>query len=470
MTSPSDDNQTQADDYKTYGEIVWGQFKKYKISYYSLYAVAGLFVLAMVSPLIALNVPFYLYVPEGVGPENLQGTSYPWLTALFDQNFFNSGVDIFFNYLLFFVPFTLLVWFVVSRIAGAGESESGPTHPAFFAGVGLLLVGLLVLTIGLQDLVSEYTIGVVVLSAIVGWLLFTLCQTTNHFSRRNVFFAVATVVGTIGFIMVYYHGFRQPFVDYHALLELDDGVRAIFPLVEHSYRDVNLMATSESPSRQYLLGTDEIGRDLFTRILYGTRISLTIGVVAVGIYATIGVILGSLGGYFGGRVDAVILRLIEIMMCFPVIFLLLTIAGFIEEASVFHIMLIIGLTGWTGIARLVRGEFLRLRNQDFVQAAIALGLTQKRIIFRHIMPNAIQPVYVAATFGIAGAILIEATLAFLGVGPPDVPSWGQILTAGRSTQNMTMILSSGFAIFVVISLLNLVGEGLRDATDPKMRK
>ncbi len=416
MTSQHDNTESAGDEYKTYGEIVWGQFKKYKVSYYCVYGVLALFVLAMVCPVLAMNVPFYLYVPEGVGPETLQGTSFPWLVALFDQNFFNSGVDIFFNFLLFYVPFTVLAWYAVGRRVGDLDNQNA------------------------------------------------------YRKRRFKFIGIASVVGTIAFIAIYMYGFRQPYVDYQAMVGLDEGVRAIFPPLEHSYRNVNLMAVSEGPSWEHWLGTDREGRDVFTRILYGTRISLTIGIVAVGIYATIGIILGSLAGFFGGRVDAVILRLIEIMMCFPVIFLLLTLAGFIEEASVFHIMLIIGLTGWTGIARLVRGEFLRLRNQDFVQAAVALGFDQFRIIFRHVMPNAIQPVYVAATFGIAGAILIEATLAFLGVGPPDVPSWGQILTSGRNTQDMTMILASGFAIFLVISLLNLIGEGLRDATDPKLRK
>lgn len=415
MTSAHDDISAPVDDYQSYGEIVWGQFKKYKVSYYSLYGVAALFILAMVTPLLAMNVPFYMYVPEGVGPEQLQGWSFPWFGALFDQNFFNSGVDIFFNFLLFYVPTVLLAWFLVVRNMGSDQRSA-------------------------------------------------------ESRKRLLFWGIATALGTLAFAIIYYVGFRQPYVDYQALVDAGEGVRALFPPIEYSYRDTNPTMSSADPSLAHWLGTDREGRDVFTRILYGTRISLTIGVVAVGIYATIGIILGSLAGYFGGRVDSLILRLIEIMMCFPVIFLLLTLAGFIEDASVFHIMLIIGLTGWTGIARLVRGEFLRLRNQDFVQAAVALGFNEMRIIFRHVMPNAIQPVYVAATFGIAGAILIEATLAFLGVGPTDVPSWGQILTSGRNTQDMTMILASGFAIFMVISLLNLIGEGLRDATDPKLRK
>ncbi len=422
MSSEHESRKVTPDDYRTYSEIVWGQFRKYRISYWSMWGVFALFVLAMVSPLIAMNVPFYLYVPadvdqsalQGVSLEMVQGLSFPWLVALFDQNFFGSGVDIFFNFLLFYFPTVLMGWFLVARKIG------NPTK--------------------------------------------------DDYRKRRTYYALgATVIAGIGFAIVYQYGFRQPYVDYQYLASID-GVSALFPPIEHSYRNVNLLSVNEGPSLEHLLGTDREGRDVFTRILYGTRISLTIGIVAVGIYATIGMILGSLAGFFGGKVDAIILRLIEIMICFPVIFLLLTIAGFIDDPSVFHIMLIIGLTGWTGIARLVRGEFLRLRNQDFVQAATALGLTRGRIIFGHVMPNAIQPVYVAATFGIAGAILIEATLAFLGVGPPDVPSWGQILTSGRNTQDMTMILASGFAIFLVISLLNLIGEGLRDATDPKLRK
>ena len=468
MSSPQDDIQT-ADDYQTYGQIVWGQFKKYKVSYFSMYGVLGLFVIAMISPLIALNVPIYLYVPGGVGPEQIQGISFPWFIALFDQNFFNSGVDIFFNFLLFFVPLAVGTWMVSDHLSVA-PTKGYATPTPFYAGIGVLGLAMVFLAVALNGVLSLHFVVTLILVALTGFGTYHLSYEADRTRRRSVFLMAATVLGAIGFVMVYYHGFRQPYVDYQALRELDDGIVALFPLLEHSYRDVNLMATSAPPSMEHLLGTDAIGRDVFTRILYGTRISLTIGVVAVGIYATIGIILGSLAGYFGGRVDALILRLIEIMMCFPVIFLLLTLAGFIEEASVFHIMLIIGLTGWTGIARLVRGEFLRLRNQDFVQAAVALGFSQPRIIFRHVMPNAIQPVYVAATFGIAGAILIEATLAFLGVGPPDVPSWGQILTSGRNTQNMTMILASGFAIFIVISLLNLIGEGLRDATDPKLRK
>ena len=205
-------------------------------------------------------------------------------------------------------------------------------------------------------------------------------------------------------------------------------------------------------------------------MLYGTRISLTIGIVAVLIYVSIGIVLGALAGYYGRWVDHWISRLIEVMICFPSFFLILTIAALIEKRSIFHVMLIIGLTGWTGVARLIRAEFLKQTSLDYVQAARALGLSELRIIFRHILPNALAPVLVSATFGIAAAILIESSLAFLGVGDPSVASWGETLNTGRTEHKLWLVLAPGFAIFFVVSVFNLVGEGLRDALDPRLRR
>ena len=163
-------------------------------------------------------------------------------------------------------------------------------------------------------------------------------------------------------------------------------------------------------------------------------------------------------------------RLIEIFMSLPVLFVIITLIGFLERASIFHIMILIGIVRWTGVARLTRGEYLRLRNQDFVTAAEALGYKRRSIIFRHILPNALGPVLVAATFGVASAILMESTLSFLGLGDISAPSWGQTLREGYASGEWHLILSPGFAIFITVSLLNLVGEGLRDALDPKLRK
>jgi peptide/nickel transport system permease protein len=218
-----------------------------------------------------------------------------------------------------------------------------------------------------------------------------------------------------------------------------------------------------------LLGTDPNGRDVFTRLLYGTRISLTIGIIAVSIYVTIGIILGSLAGYFGGKVDLLIMFVLQVMLCIPTFFLLLTIIALFDTRSIFMIMVAIGVTGWTGVTRLVRGEFFRQRSIEYVTAAKCLGIPERKIIFGHILKNSVGPVLVAAAFGIAGAILAESFLSFLGLGDTNAPSWGQILRQGQTERKAWLIFSPGLAIFFVVTILNLVGEGLRDALDPKLR-
>jgi peptide/nickel transport system permease protein len=253
------------------------------------------------------------------------------------------------------------------------------------------------------------------------------------------------------------------------LVEAGQPPVAWFPPLPFSYRETNPTHSLESPNGTHWLGTDTEGRDVFCRMLYGTRISLTIGVVAVAIYIAIGVALGALAGYFGGWVDMLVSRLIEVMITFPSFFLILTLAALIEQRSIFHVMLIIGLTRWTGVARLVRAEFLRQKNLDYVQAALAMGFRSGRVIFLHILPNAIAPALVSATFGIASAILIESSLSFLGVGDLSVASWGETLNTGRVQQKLWLVLAPGAAIFFVVTVFNLLGEGIRDALDPKLR-
>jgi peptide/nickel transport system permease protein len=247
---------------------------------------------------------------------------------------------------------------------------------------------------------------------------------------------------------------------------------AMFPPVRYTPTQYNLTDRLQGPSRKHLLGTDDRGRDILTRMIYGTRVSLSVGFVAVGIYIAIGTVFGAIAGYYSGKIDIVLSRILEIVLCFPTFFLIIAVIAFLPP-SIYNIMVVIGITGWTGVARLVRGEFLRLKSQDFVTAARALGANEFRIIFWHTLRNALGPVFVSATFGVAGAILTESALSFLGFGvPPPTPSWGDILAQSRQYVEFAWWLAvfPGAAIFITITAYNLVGEGLRDAIDPRLRQ
>lgn len=226
------------------------------------------------------------------------------------------------------------------------------------------------------------------------------------------------------------------------------------------------------PSRLNLFGTTSNGVDVFAQMVHGTRIALLVGFVSMGIAGLIGMTVGALAGYFGGWVDMVLSRIIEVVMCIPTLVLILTLLAIIDRPTIWHLMAVIGATGWTGIARLTRGEFLKLKEMDFVAAAKVLGIGQLRIIFRHVLPNSLAPVLVPITFGIASAILLESALSFLGFGaPPPNPSWGSLLSEGRSNfQLWWLIFFPGFAIFLAVLAYNLIGEGLQEATDPRLRE
>jgi peptide/nickel transport system permease protein len=225
----------------------------------------------------------------------------------------------------------------------------------------------------------------------------------------------------------------------------------------------------------YLFGTDDLGRDVFARMLQGAWVSLTVGFVAVGISVFIGIFMGGIAGYFGQShtsIDTLIMRFVDIMLCFPSFFLILTVVALLP-ASMYNIMIVIGLTSWMGTTRFVRAEFLSLREQDFVTAARALGVSNFRIIFRHMIPNAMAPVLVSATIGIATAILTEAGLSFLGFGvPPPHATWGGILSDGKRFifDAPWLTFAPGFAILIVVLSFNLFGEGLRDVLNPKLRE
>ncbi len=245
----------------------------------------------------------------------------------------------------------------------------------------------------------------------------------------------------------------------------------VFPPVCYAPTEVPLTNTLDSPSFSHFFGTDRQGDDVLSRMIHGTRISLLVAVTAILVCMAIGIALGAAAGYFGGWIDAFVLRLIEVVTCFPAFFAVLAVLAFLPP-RIFWVMLIIGLLRWPGVARLTRGEFLRLRDWEFVTAARAMGLSNRRIMARHILPNALAPVIVSATFGMAGAILIESGLSFLGIGPASCQSWGRLLSEFRPYFDVAWWLSvfPGASIFITVIALNLVGEGLRDALDPRLRE
>jgi len=234
---------------------------------------------------------------------------------------------------------------------------------------------------------------------------------------------------------------------------------------------IDVATILQPPSAAHPLGTDDLGRDVLSRVVYGARVSMKVGFVAVGIATSVGLVIGLLSGFYGRRVDAVLMRFVDIMLCFPTFFLILSVIAFLSP-SIVNIMVVIGLTGWMGVARLVRAETLSLKERDFVAAARAQGAGTLRIVFRHILPNALAPILVAATLGVAGAILTESALSFLGIGvQPPTPSWGNILTAGKDNIEYAWWLSlfPGLAILVTVLGYNLLGEGIRDAADPRLK-
>jgi peptide/nickel transport system permease protein len=261
---------------------------------------------------------------------------------------------------------------------------------------------------------------------------------------------------------------KAPFLFQH--ITGKENAYAVWPLVRYSPTEYNLLDFLLPPTSDHWLGTDDSGRDVLSRMIHGARVSLSVGFVAEGIAVLIGIFLGALAGYFGGWTDTAISRLIEIMVTIPTFFLIIAIIAFLSP-SIYNIMVVIGLTGWTGAARFIRAEFLKLKQLDFITALRALGASHRRIIFFHLMPNAMAPVVVSAVFGIADAILIESSLSFLGFGvPPPTPSWGDILSQSRDYIEFAWWLTvfPGFAIFLCITAYNLVGDGLRDAMDPKL--
>ncbi|MGA2091063.1 MAG: ABC transporter permease [Endomicrobiales bacterium] len=231
----------------------------------------------------------------------------------------------------------------------------------------------------------------------------------------------------------------------------------------------HLIDRLHAPSMHYLMGTDDLGRNVLSRMLHGIRVSLGVGIVAVSIMVVIGTLLGLTAGYFGGMVDSITMRFVDVMLCFPTFFLILIVIAFLEP-SLYTVMGVIGITSWPGLTRLVRAEVLSLRERDYIAAAKMLGIGNVRIFLVHLLPNVISPIIVTATLGVGDAILTESGLSFLGLGvQPPVSSWGQMLTTGKEYIHIAWWLSlfPGCAILITVLAFNLLGEGLRDALDPK---
>jgi peptide/nickel transport system permease protein len=393
--------QKRSDWGTSYGELVWREFKKSRISVVCLIFIVLLFAVAILAPFLANDKPYWIEINGQL--------QFPLFKDL------NAG-----DYSVFLATIIGVIQIILIK------RNRERLDPSIRGGVLWRQIG------------------------------------------------VNAVIALVGVISI--HVFipdRLDAVDYKEMIESNKASKAFFAPVPYGYARTALEDREQPPSAKHWLGTDDVGSDVLCRLIHGSRISLSVGFVAVGISSLIGIFIGAILGYFGGKVDFIGMRIVEIMMAIPTFFLIITIVAFFPR-SLFNIMFIIGITSWTGDARFIRAEFFKLRKQDFVQAAKSLGLPLRSILFRHMLPNGIAPVLVNATFGIAGAIFIEAALSFLGFGvAPPTPSWGQMLSLGVSTTGRFLwwlTLFPGLAIFFTVLAYNLVGEALRDAIDPRLRQ
>jgi peptide/nickel transport system permease protein len=408
---------------ESYVDIVWRQFKKHVPAYVSLWLLAPLALMAIFAPAIASDQPL-VFFDNGV-------MIFPWLRKLFNPG---RGIDFVFNMaLLGFVP-----WLAVAMVTnGIAKRRRVPGRRR------------------LAMVVVEFVAMLILLLTVFS---FDAIRPSDSYRQRT-------------FIE---EQFRSPETTWAIYTPIPFGpeeqdLDSIYK--PPGYRKDASLRHDVNDGYVHVLGTDDTGRDVLVLMIYGIRIAITVGFVAVGFYITIGVIVGSLAGYFGGAVDMLLSRAIEVVLLFPAFFLILTVVA-LWGPNIYNVMVVIGITGWPTVARLIRGEVLKQRAIDYTVAARALGASNLRVIFRHILPNAISPALVSAPFGVASAIIIEAGLSLLGYGVrPPTPSWGALLNLGRANyNNWWLIVVPSVAIFVTVTIFNLVGSGLRDAMDPRLRK
>jgi peptide/nickel transport system permease protein len=407
---------------EAYFDIVWRQFKKNRFALVALWALVPLFLLAVFAPLIASNQPLVYH--------DSQGTLYPWFRAIFNVE---EPVDFAFNMaMLGFVP-----WAVASVLLNLRWKRRGVP--------------------GRRRLLRATFIYAALTALLVAVFSNPRWRPLNSYNERTFAEEEFRSGGSE-------HGIYAPIP--FGRREVDMKVIFRPPMFTKAPGE----RTKSNDYFPHILGTDDTGRDVLVRMLYGTRISLTIGFLAVGIYLAIGIVAGALAGYFGGATDVLISRVIEVVLLFPSFFLILTLVAMIGP-SIYIIMAVIGLTGWPSVARLIRGEVLKQRSLEYVAAARGLGASHGRVLFRHILPNAISPALVSAPFGVAGAIVTEAGLSLLGVGVrPPAPTWGGLLHLGSANYHYWwLVVVPSAAMFVTVTVFNLVGSGLRDAMDPRLR-
>jgi peptide/nickel transport system permease protein len=408
----------------SFSEIVWRQFRRDRAAAVALWCMALAFLLAVFAPVVASNQPFVFWEDDG-------RAIYPWFRALFA---YDEPVNCLFNMaLVAFIPW-LVVAFVQWR---RWKIHKVPSRTRLKRFVRTYLA----LTVGLTALFAVPQL-----------------RPSQLYASRD--FAA--------------EAFESPGIN-----------RVLYPPIPFGPTEQNLTAVFKPPlyrvpvedrtrtneAQPHLLGTDNTGRDVLVLMIYGSRISLTVGFLAVGLYLAIGAVVGAVAGYFGGFVDLTISRVIEVVLLFPSFFLILTLVALLGP-SIYIIMFVIGITGWPTVARLIRAEVLRQRALDYVAAARACGASHARIVFRHLLPNSLGPALVAAPFGVAGAVMTEAGLSLLGFGVrPPTPSWGTLLQLGSANYNYWwLIVVPSLAILAIVTIFNLVGNGLRDAMDPKLRR